>query len=251
MWRPRGRTLGNSAFSLVQTLLLSKFGHSLNRPLVLNPNEERGSKREGASKHQYSWLNRCTRRVECSFTTQTFIHNNKPKHQPLWTSSKCWAKCIGSPLGMGQWYVLYIKIYNAKIDRIGLKSALTPISRFGLILGQCITNKCVYFDLRNEIIALHCMYIGRILCPIEKTPFLNMFGIWYDGTCATLIIRSFKSIKLCVGLTILHGTLLDIPIFKVHMVPTQIWLHEVHVEAPIIWRFGWCYKARISAESAC
>ena len=33
VWRPRGRTLGIYAFSLVQTLLLSKFGHSSNRPL--------------------------------------------------------------------------------------------------------------------------------------------------------------------------------------------------------------------------
>ena len=34
VWRPRGRTLSISAFSLVQTLLLSKFGHSLNWHLI-------------------------------------------------------------------------------------------------------------------------------------------------------------------------------------------------------------------------
>lgn len=38
-----------------------------------------------------------------------------------------------------------MKFYNAKIDIIGLKNALTTISSIGLILGQYIANECVFW----------------------------------------------------------------------------------------------------------
>lgn len=46
------------------------------------------------------------------------------------------------------------KVYNAKIDIIGLKDTLAPISSIGFILGLHTTNECL-FCLRIEINAFH------------------------------------------------------------------------------------------------